>query len=103
MNLLKNAIEAMPDGGKLRLRMDLTKSEDAVCISICDTGHGISEAELRSIFRPFYSTKPAGTGLGLSFCRRVVEEHGGEIKVKSDLHKGSIFSVILPIRQEETT
>jgi len=57
--------------------------------------------ELRSIFRPFYSTKPDGTGLGLSFCRRVVEEHGGEIKVKSELNEGSTFSVILPIRQLE--
>jgi len=103
LNLLKNAIEAMPDGGELHVRMYLAESQDAVCIDISDTGHGISETELRSIFRPFYSTKPDGTGLGLPFCRRVVEEHGGEISVKSELRKGSTFSIILPIRQEGDT
>ncbi|MBI1930051.1 histidine kinase, partial [Candidatus Poribacteria bacterium] len=70
-------------------------------IDISDTGHGISETDLRTIFRPFYSTKPGGTGLGLSFCRRVVEEHGGEIKVKSEVGKGSTFSVTLPVSQKE--
>lgn len=100
LNLLKNTIEAMPDGGELHVSMYLTKSKDTVCIDISDTGHGISTTELRSIFRPFYSTKPDGTGLGLPFCRRVVEEHGGEIRVESKLNKGSTFSVILPVRQE---
>lgn len=103
LNLLKNAIEAMPDGGELCVRMYLAENRDAVCIDISDTGRGISETELRSIFRPFYSTKPDGTGLGLPFCRRVVEEHGGEISVKSQLRKGSTFSIILPIRQEGDT
>ena len=101
LNLLKNAMEAMPDGGKLRVRI-YPLGEDMIRIDISDTGVGIRDTELRSIFRPFYSTKPSGTGLGLSFCRRVVEEHGGEIKVESRLHKGSTFSVILPIRQGET-
>jgi len=99
LNLLKNAIEAMSDGGKLHVRMRLAESKDAIRIDISDTGHGISEIELRSVFRPFYSTKPDGTGLGLPFCRRVVEEHGGEIRAKSELGKGSVFSVTLPIRQ----
>jgi len=101
LNLFKNAIEAMPDGGELRVRMYLLDSKDVVCIEVSDTGPGISETDLRSIFRPFYSTKPGGTGLGLSFCRHVVEEHGGEITVKSELSKGSIFSIILPVRQKE--
>jgi signal transduction histidine kinase len=101
LNLLKNAIEAMPDGGELRVTMYLVEGKDAVCVDISDTGHGISETELRSIFRPFYSTKADGTGLGLPFCRRVAEEHGGEIGVESQLHKGSTFSVILPVRQEK--
>jgi len=100
LNLLKNAIEAMPNGGELRVTMYLAKSKNEVCIDISDTGHGIGETELLSIFRPFYSTKTDGTGLGLSFCRRVVEEHGGEIRVKSALRKGSTFSMILPVRQE---
>jgi len=100
LNLLKNAIEAMPDGGELHVTMYLIESQDALCVDISDTGHGIGETELRSIFRPFYSTKADGTGLGLPVCRRVVEEHGGEIGVKSELHKGSVFSIVLPIRQE---
>jgi len=100
LNLLKNAIEAMPDGGDLYIRLHYAENKNAFCIDITDTGHGISEAELYLIFRPFYSTKTDGTGLGLSFCRRVADEHGGEIKIKSELGKGSTFSVILPIKQE---
>ncbi len=100
LNLLKNAIEAMPNGGDLHIRLHYAENKDAICVDITDTGHGISEAELYLIFRAFYSTKTDGTGLGLSFCRRVVDEHGGEIKVKSQLDKGSTFSVILPIKQD---
>jgi PAS domain S-box-containing protein len=100
LNLLKNAIEAMPNGGDLHIRLHYAENKDAICVDITDTGHGISEAELYLIFRPFYSTKTDGTGLGLSFCRRVADEHGGEIRIKSELGKGSTFSVILPIKQD---
>ncbi|MBI4530698.1 MAG: PAS domain-containing protein [Candidatus Latescibacteria bacterium] len=104
LNLLKNAIEAMSDGGELRVTMGfvpggLSDSEDMIRVEISDTGPGISETELRSIFRPFYSTKPGGMGLGLSFCRRVVEEHGGEITVNSRPGEGSSFIVTLPVDQ----
>lgn len=106
LNLFKNAIEAMPDGGELLVTMGLapTPLSDTAAeiqIEVSDTGVGISEIEMRSIFRPFYSTKPGGTGLGLSFCRRVVEEHGGEIMVTSRPGKGSTFSVRLPVEQME--
>ncbi|MFQ6066083.1 MAG: nitrogen regulation protein NR(II) [bacterium] len=106
LNLLKNAIEAMPQGGKLRIKMHLVPkdspgNEDRVLVEISDTGMGISETERQYIFRPFYSTKPKGTGLGLSFCRRVAEEHGGEISVKSQVGKGTTFMVTLPIRQQK--
>lgn len=100
LNLLKNAIEAMPNGGDLHIRLRYAEGKDAICIDISDTGHGISDSELYLIFRPFYSTKTDGTGLGLSFCRRVADEHGGEIRIKSELGKGSTFSVILPIKQD---
>lgn len=104
LNLFKNAIEAMPQGGKLRVRMqlvpkDLPRNEDRMLVEISDTGMGISRTEMQYIFRPFYSTKPKGTGLGLSFCRRVAEEHGGEISAKSRVGKGTTFMVALPIRQ----
>jgi len=106
LNLLKNAIEAMPGGGRLAVTMGLVpkavpESAAAVRIEIADTGLGMSESEVRSIFRPFYSTKPKGTGLGLPFCRRVAEEHGGEITVNTQVGRGSTFVVILPVRQSE--
>jgi signal transduction histidine kinase len=106
LNLLKNALEAMPGGGRLSVTMGLRpkaapESAEAIRLEIADTGVGMSASEGRSIFRPFYSTKPKGTGLGLPFCRHVVEEHGGEITVSTQLGKGSTFVVILPVRQSE--
>ena len=104
LNVLKNAIEAMPQGGKLGVKMHLAPkdspgNEDRVLVEISDTGMGISETEMQYVFRPFYSTKPKGTGLGLCFCRRVVEEHGGEISLKSRVGEGTTFLVALPVRQ----
>lgn len=106
LNLCKNAIEAMPHGGELRVTIDLIpkpspETAAEIQIEVSDTGVGISETAMRSIFRPFYSTKPGGTGLGLFFCRQVVEEHGGEITVTSRLGKGSTFIVRLPVEQME--
>jgi len=104
LNLFKNAIEAMPQGGRLGVKMylvrkDSSRNEDRVRVEISDTGVGINEADLQYIFRPFYSTKSKGTGLGLPFCRRVAEEHGGEISLKSEVRRGTTFMVTLPIRQ----
>ncbi len=106
LNLFKNAIEAMPQGGKLCVKMHLApkdgaRNPDEVLVEISDTGKGISKADMQYIFRSFYSTNPKGTGLGLSFCRRVAEEHGGEISVKSQVGKGTTFIVTLPIRQRK--
>jgi len=106
LNLFKNAIEAMPWGGKLLIRMhllpkDSSSSEDRICVEVSDNGKGINKTDIQHIFRPFYSTKPKGTGLGLSFCRHVVEEHGGEISVKSQLGKGTTFIVTFPVKQEK--
>ncbi|MBE0478700.1 PAS domain-containing protein [Candidatus Aerophobetes bacterium] len=104
LNLFKNAIEAMPRGGKLYVKTclapkDSPENEDRVLVEISDSGEGISKAEMQYIFKPFYSTKPRGTGLGLSFCRRVAEEHEGELLVKSELRKGTTFMVSLPVKQ----
>jgi two-component system sensor histidine kinase AtoS len=105
LNLLKNAVEAMPEGGGLTVgtRLEASSGEDgeAVVIEIRDTGVGIEEGELRRVFRPLYSTKPRGTGLGLSFCRQVVEEHGGEIHLASRLGKGTTVTLRLPVHQED--
>jgi len=101
LNLFKNAMEAMPSGGILNVESHLAETKDAIYISISDTGQGLSEYELRMIFKPFYSTKQDGTGLGLSFCRGVVEKHGGEISASSELGRGTIFNILLPILHEE--
>ena len=97
LNLFKNAIEAMPEGGSLTVKTRLAEGQDEAIIEVWDTGVGIVETELSSIFRPFYSTKAGGMGLGLSLCRQVIEEHGGEISVRSEPGTGTCFTLSLPI------
>ena len=105
INLMKNAMEAMPDGGCIYVR---SRYEAAprdrypanVVIEVADTGIGIPEPDLRKVFRPLFSTKPRGAGLGLSFCRQVVEEHGGSIRLASGgTRQGTVVTIILPISQ----
>jgi len=103
LNLFKNAMEAMPTGGQLKVRTKWRPENkncvEAAVIEISDTGIGIGEADLPKVFRPLYSTKLHGMGLGLPFCRQVVEQHGGEIHVASRSGKGTTVTVILPIYQ----
>ncbi|MBI4639960.1 MAG: PAS domain S-box protein [Candidatus Tectomicrobia bacterium] len=95
LNVLKNAIQAMPDGGELNVR---TKREHGYAIAqISDAGVGIKREDLEKIFEPFYSTKENGTGLGLPFTQMVVREHGGYIFCSSTPGEGTIFSISLPI------
>ena len=97
MNLLLNAIKAMPDGGVLDITLGRTNGE--ALISISDTGHGIAVEDLDNIFDPFYTTAPAGqgSGLGLSICYSIIKQHFGTITVDSKEDKGSTFFVKLPI------
>lgn len=102
LNVLLNAIQAMPGGGNITIDLDLlnTTEEDEqfdwVVIKFYDTGKGIPKEHLVQIFDFYYSTKPNGTGLGLSVAQQIIEEHGGRIEVESKVGKGSIFSVFLP-------
>jgi signal transduction histidine kinase len=105
VNLLTNALDAMPAGGKLRIetrRGNIERedgvSEPAVAAEFADTGVGISPDDLKRVFEPFYSTKALGqgTGLGLAICQQVVKRHGGTISVASEAGKGSRFVVLLP-------
>ncbi|MCA9414575.1 MAG: PAS domain-containing sensor histidine kinase, partial [Candidatus Omnitrophica bacterium] len=96
INLMKNGAEAMKEGGVLEVR---TKFEDGCCsLEVADTGCGIPKKELHSIFEPFFTTKTRGTGLGLAFAKRVVEEHGGQIYAKSECGQGTTFHICLPIQ-----
>jgi len=97
LNLLLNAIKAMPDGGVLRIALGISQGE--AWASISDTGHGIAPEDLNNIFDPFFTTAPAGkgSGLGLSICYAIIKQHFGTITVDSQEGKGSTFSVRLPI------
>ena len=94
LNLLLNAVQAMDGEGTVKVHIG--SRHDCACVAVTDTGRGISEQQLTQIFRPFYTTRGNGTGLGLSLARRIVEEHHGRINVTSSVGKGSRFEVLLP-------
>ena len=99
-NLLNNALQAMPKGGKLKVKMQNRKNpkgEDKVLISFEDTGVGIPEEVKPKIFKPLFTTKSKGQGFGLVVCKRVIEAHGGTIGFESEEGKGTKFTVELPI------
>ncbi len=94
MNIILNAFHAMPGGGALQI--GVRKVDETLQISLSDTGEGIPEKSLKSIFKPFFTTRHTGTGLGLAISRNIVEAHGGEIRVESQVGIGSTFKIILP-------
>ncbi len=96
INLITNALQAMPDGGHLKIVAKRT--EDSALISIQDTGVGIPEENTDKIFQPLFSTKAKGQGLGLPVCKRLVEAHNGSITFKSKAGKGSTFTVEIPLQ-----
>ncbi len=100
LNLITNAIEAMPRGGNLTIITEL--NGNFFRVKIHDTGKGIPEKDIIKIFDPFFSTKPQGVGLGLSICYGIIVSHGGTIEVESTLKRGSIFTVFLPTEQKLT-
>jgi signal transduction histidine kinase len=94
LNLMINAVQAMPAGGDLILA--IAPSNGEASIDVIDTGSGISPGQVDKIFQAYYSTKKGGTGLGLPTTKRIVEEHAGRITVKSEVGKGSHFRIVLP-------
>ncbi len=96
MNLLKNASEAMPEGG--RITISTFRDNDNVIVEIADTGKGISEKDLNKIFDPFFTTKEMGTGLGLSVCYGIIKSHGGILKYQSLIGKGTKAVIRLPLK-----
>jgi signal transduction histidine kinase len=95
LNIAYNAIEAMPDGGRLIFRTSKIAGDtgEAIGLSIRDTGKGMKREDIKSIFKPFFTTKERGVGLGLAICQRIIKNHNGRLKVKSILGQGSIFYV----------
>ncbi|MBI3411796.1 MAG: sensor histidine kinase [Planctomycetes bacterium] len=107
INLLINARQAMPRGGRLTIEVRENPDTQMAEIRICDTGVGIPPDQLRLIFEPFYTTKKpddeghGGSGLGLSVCRQIIEQHHGRIRVESVVGKGSKFIVKLPLKRND--
>jgi signal transduction histidine kinase len=108
LNLITNAIDAMPNGGQLAIKTDEIRSPSTtengrwLEISITDTGIGITDESKKLIFDPFFTTKKAGegTGLGLAICERIIREHSGRVEVQSEVGKGTTFFVFIPALQE---
>jgi PAS domain S-box-containing protein len=99
LNIVKNAIAAMPDGGVLTISASV--KNDELQIAVSDTGIGIPEELMTKIFEPYFTTKESGTGLGLTITFKIVKEHNGEITVESTPSKGSTFTIHLPLPQPE--
>jgi signal transduction histidine kinase len=99
VNVVRNAVEVMPDGGTLsvRTRTIIAPIRTYAAIDIQDSGPGIPKHEADRIFQPFYTTKAKGTGLGLPIALRIVEAHGGELRVENVLPRGCRFTFLLPI------
>ena len=101
LNVAINAIQSTPSGGSLTVEAETGRNgagEPTVSITFRDTGCGIAPADLERIFDPYFSTREAGVGLGLAITQRIVQDHGGEIKVDSAPGKGTTFRIDLPAR-----
>ncbi len=109
LNLLINARQAMPHGGRVLIKLDYDPTQDMVELTIRDTGSGIPPDKLQRIFDPFFSTKKGpdksgkgGTGLGLSTCRNIIESHRGKIRVESTVGVGTAFTIKVPAYKPRT-
>jgi PAS domain S-box-containing protein len=100
LNIIKNAVEAIIDGGKIRIKTKESSDGD-VLISIIDTGEGIPSEIMGKIFEPYFTTRKSGTGLGLVIVYKIIKELGGDIKIKSKEGEGTTFTVLLPVLDKE--
>lgn len=96
LNIIINAVQAMPSGGNIKITTEYLNADDLVQISVEDFGEGIKSEDYDKIFEPFYTTKEKGTGLGLAICARIIENHRGTIEVNSTLNVGTIVIIKLP-------
>jgi signal transduction histidine kinase len=98
VNLTKNAVQAMPNGGTLTIATNETK--DHIEIAFTDTGTGIPEENMNKLFSPLFTTKAKGIGMGLAICKKIVEQHDGTIEAQSKAGQGTTFTIKLPKREE---
>jgi signal transduction histidine kinase len=95
LNMFLNAQQAMAKGGELLIRT--ARRKGSAVVEICDTGVGIEKDKIERIFDAYYSSRPSGSGLGLPTARKIIAQHGGEVTVASELGKGTIFTIRLPL------
>lgn len=101
MNLLINSAEAMHAAGTITVHSSLTGDKRSVLIRLADTGHGIDDETAGKMFQPFFTTKAGGTGLGLAVTKKLIEQHGGQIRVVNNHDRGVSFTILIPIRIDE--
>jgi signal transduction histidine kinase len=97
-NLIKNAFQAMPDGGSLQIL--LSCSGDFMEVAFHDSGSGISPEDLGRVFEAYHTTKSTGSGLGLMIVQRIIQDHGGHIDLQSKLEEGTRFTIYLPLSEK---
>jgi two-component system sensor histidine kinase HydH len=97
LNLYLNALDAMPEGGRLVVKADLSSDKQRLQVNVRDTGRGIPAEGVGQIFDPYFTTKSTGTGLGLAIVHNLVEAHGGAVLVESEPDQGTVFSILLPL------
>jgi signal transduction histidine kinase len=99
LNLMINAADAMPAGGSLTVSLARGQADgnDALVVTVKDTGHGMSPEEIAAAFEPYFSTKDTGLGLGLALTRKIVEDHGGRIALESEPGRGTAVRITLPL------
>jgi len=97
-NVILNAFQSMHEGGRLVISTRIVDTK--CCISVEDTGEGISEERMARIFDPFFTTKTGGLGLGLALTKKVMEEHKGKLEIKSTEGLGTVVSLFLPMKKE---
>jgi len=100
VNLVSNAVEAMPSGGRLWIRSEFSGGNGMSFLNLCisDSGCGISEKDLERIQEPFVTTKNRGTGLGLPICKKIVEAHNGSMSIRSKVNEGTTVEITLPVQ-----
>ncbi len=97
INLLDNAVASMPDGGKINIQITYNTDGNEICLSVSDTGPGISPEDLSRLFEPYFSKRKGGTGLGLAIVNSIVADHNGRILVEDNIPSGARFVLIFPI------